>query len=96
MMSGALFDEAPRHHDRVRVDPGAIVGNPVVRGTGVPVPTVLDRFAVGLDLEDRIETYPSLTEEGVSTSLRSATVRMDGENIVPAFSPRPRVAARRA
>lgn len=91
-----LLDEEPRRHDRISVDPAVMVGKPVVKGTRIPVSTVLDQLAVELDLRDLFAAYPGLTEEDVRACLRYAADLIDGENIVPAFAPRPRVTARRA
>lgn len=91
-----LLDDEPRHYDRISVNPNVMVGKPVVKGTRIPVYAVLDQLSVELDLKDLFEAYPSLTEEDVRACLRYAADLIDGENVVPAYAPRSRVAARRA
>lgn len=91
-----LLDEEPRHYDRISVNPNVMVGKPVVKGARIPVYAVLDQLSVKLDLQDLFEAYPSLTEEDVRACLRYAADLIDGENVVPAYMPRSRVAADRA
>jgi uncharacterized protein (DUF433 family) len=46
-------------------DPGICGGEPVVRSTRVPVRTVLASLAEGASIQEILEDFPSLTEEGV-------------------------------
>lgn len=46
-------------------DPGICGGEPVVRSTRVPVRTVLASLAEGSTVEQILEDFPTLTEEGV-------------------------------
>ena len=86
-----LLDDEPRHHDRIAVNPAVMVGKPVVKGTRIPVAVVLDQLSVELDLRDLFAAYPDLTEEDVRACLRYAADVLDGEDIVPAFVPQPRL-----
>ena len=91
-----LLDDEPRHHNRIAVNPAVMVGKPVVKGTRIPVALVLRHLAGNLDLQDLFEAYPRLTEQDVQACLRYAADLMDGEEIVPAFMPRRRMASSRA
>ena len=95
MIDDLLDDEGPRHYDRISVNPNVMVGKPVVKGTRIPVYAVLDQLAVELDLDDLFGAYPGLTEEDVRACLRYAADLIDGEDVVPAYTPRTRVAATR-
>jgi uncharacterized protein (DUF433 family) len=46
-------------------DPQICGGEPVIRSTRVPVRTVLSSLAEGATVEEILEDFPSLTEEGV-------------------------------
>ena len=46
-------------------DPQICGGEPVVRSTRVPVRTVLASLAEGATVEEILEDFPSLTEEGI-------------------------------
>ena len=96
MIDDLLDDEEPRQYDRISVNPNVMVGKPVVKGTRIPVYAVLDQLSGELDLRDRVGGYPSLTDEDVRACLRYAADLIDGEDVVPAFAPRRRIAARRA
>lgn len=83
------------YHDRIAVDPAVMVGKPVVKGTRIPVAAVLQHLAMALDVRDLFEAYPRLTEEDVRGCLRYAADMLEGEETVPGYAPRPRVAAGR-
>ena len=95
-MIDVLLDEEPRRYDRISVNPNVMVGKPVVKGTRIPVSLVLRHLSGTLDLADLYDAYPSLTEEDVRASLRYAADLMEGEEVVPAFVPRRRLASSRA
>ena len=46
-------------------DPGVCGGQPVIRGTRVPLRTILGSLAEGDTVEQIIKSFPSLTEEMV-------------------------------
>jgi uncharacterized protein (DUF433 family) len=49
----------------ISVDPAVCHGQPCVRGTRVGVTVVLDALAAGLDTDEILGHYPTLTAEGV-------------------------------
>jgi uncharacterized protein (DUF433 family) len=46
-------------------DPQICGGEPVIRSTRVPVRTILASLAEGATVEEILEDFPSLTEEGI-------------------------------
>ena len=62
---------------RIISDPGIMTGKPVIRGTRIPVETVLAHLAENPDIDDLLEAYPRLTVEDVQACLEFAaqTVR---------------------
>jgi len=52
----------------IRVDPSVRFGKPVIRGTRVPVDTVVARVASGMSIEEMAEEY-GITEKDVSNAL---------------------------
>lgn len=90
------MDDETAYHERIATDPNVMVGKPVVQGTRIPVSAVLRQLAVALDLRDLFEAYPRLTEEDVRACLAYAADLLEGEEILPAFAPRRRVASGRA
>lgn len=51
------------YDDLVTSDPGICGGQPVIRGTRVPLRTVLGSVADGDSVEEIVRSFPSLTEE---------------------------------
>ncbi|MFN8525430.1 MAG: DUF433 domain-containing protein [Chloroflexota bacterium] len=71
---------SPRDARIVR-DPAVMVGEPVVRGTRIPVERVLAHLADNLDLQDLFAAFPRLTAEDVRACLayaRDAVVGVPG------------------
>lgn len=56
---------------RAAVDPGATEGDPVIRGTSVPV-YVIAGLARGQTVEEILEDYPSLTRKQVEAAIEYA------------------------
>ena len=91
-MRVGMDEQATKAYDRIVVDPSIMVGKPVVAGTRIPVAVVLRHLALNLDLQDLFAAYPRLTEPDVQACLRYAADLLEGEETVPAFVPRSRVA----
>ena len=70
-------------------DPAICGGAPVLRGTRVPLKTVLASIAVGDNVEEIIADFPTLTPEAVKAAIVFAAASAE-EDIPP--SPFPRVA----
>ena len=58
--------------DYITVDPEVCHGKACISGTRVPVATVLDNLADGLDAEEIARSYPSVSREAVRAVLRCA------------------------
>lgn len=57
---------------RITVDPHKMGGVPCIRGLRIPVATVVDLFANGLDREEILRYYPDLEPEDIDEALRFA------------------------
>jgi uncharacterized protein (DUF433 family) len=66
-------------HERIAQDPAVMVGKPVIRGTRIPVESILDWLSGNLDLNELFAAYPRLTVEDVQAALAFArdAVRAD-------------------
>ena len=53
------------YDDLIASDPGVCGGQPVIRGTRVPLRTVLGSLADGDSIEQIVNSFPSLTEQAV-------------------------------
>ena len=55
--------------DHITVDPRICHGKACIAGTRVPVTTVLDNLASGLNADQIVRSYPSLTRESILAAL---------------------------
>ncbi len=55
--------------DHITVDPEICHGKACFSGTRVLVTTVLDNLAAGLDVDDVVASYPSVSREAVRAAL---------------------------
>jgi len=60
-------------------DPGILGGQPVFRGTRLPVATLFEYLADGLTLDYYLETFPSVTRELAVAVLRYGQLRIAQE-----------------
>ena len=57
-------------NDHIEINPLICHGNPVIRGTRVPVSQILGALAGGDSIDMVLEDYPSLSSEDVYAALR--------------------------
>ncbi len=58
--------------DRITVDPGVMVGKPVIKGTRITVEFILELFETGWTLDEVLEGYQHLTRDDVLACLAYA------------------------
>lgn len=58
--------------DRITVNPNQMGGVPCLRGLRIPVATVVDMVADGMDLAEILQAYPDLQKEDIAEALRYA------------------------
>ncbi|OHE12046.1 MAG: antitoxin, partial [Sulfurimonas sp. RIFOXYB2_FULL_37_5] len=59
-------------------------GKPVIKGTRIPVDTVIKLIAQGMKIEDILEDYPNLTKEDIKAALLYSAEVVSGEVVLPA------------
>lgn len=69
-----------RNH--IVVDPGILLGKPIVKGTRVSVEFLLDRFADGWGYGNILAAYPHLTREQVQAAAAFAAELFKGQRSV--------------
>src|SRR5262245_31291336 len=62
-------DQITAYNDRVISDPRVLGGQPIVKGTRIPVEIVLEQLALDPDLNELFLDYPRLTREDVQACL---------------------------
>ena len=73
--------------DHIRVDPGVLVGKPVVKGTRIAVELVVELMANGWTQEQILESYPQLTAEDIRACLAYASEVLHSERVYPLKTP---------
>ena len=64
----------------IAVDPEAMAGKPVLRGTRISVDAIIRRLAAGMSLSDILSDYPHLQPEDVKDALEYGARVMSGED----------------
>ncbi len=62
-------------------DPGIAGGEPIFRGTRVPVTTLFDYIEDGYGLNEILENFPTFDRKGVLTVLREAQSMVVGQDL---------------
>jgi uncharacterized protein (DUF433 family) len=57
--------------ERIVIDPGIMVGKPVIRGTRIPVELIVQMLGQGISEEEILEEYPRLHAEDIRAALGS-------------------------
>jgi uncharacterized protein (DUF433 family) len=58
--------------DRIEVNPEIMLGQPVIKGTRLPVYVIVEAVAEGNTQEELLEAYPFLTAKDTQQALRYA------------------------
>lgn len=69
-------------HERIEIDPGVMLGKPVIRGTRVTVELVLRKLADGASESDLLDAYPRLTRDDIHAAMRFAADTLAHEDVV--------------
>ncbi|MBI2664600.1 DUF433 domain-containing protein [Candidatus Woesearchaeota archaeon] len=68
---------------RITVNPKIMVGKPVIRGTRIPVDTIIRQVAEGMKVDEILEDYPQLTKEDITAALMYGADIVSGESVMP-------------
>lgn len=61
-----------RYGDFITQEPGICGGQPVIKGTRVPLRTVLASLAQGSTIEELLREFPTLSEQAVKAAIAFA------------------------
>jgi uncharacterized protein (DUF433 family) len=67
--------------DRIVIDPGILVGKPVVKGTRLAVEFIIDLLAQGWPEAEILRNYPGLTREDIQACLAYAGIVLKTERV---------------
>ena len=68
--------------ERITVDPEICHGKACIKGTRIMVTVILDNLAAGINREEILTSYPSLTDEDIRASIAYAA-ELAKERILP-------------
>ncbi len=72
-----------RWQDRVAIDPEIHHGDPCIKGTRIPVATVVGSLADGMSYDEIRDAYPQLANEDIYAALAYAAEVMRQEIVLP-------------
>jgi uncharacterized protein (DUF433 family) len=67
--------------DRIVVDPGVLVGKPIIKGTRLAVEFIIDLLAQGWDEAEILRNYPGLTRQDIQACLAYAGMVLKTEKV---------------
>lgn len=68
--------------DKISVNPSICHGKPCIKGTRVMVSVILDNLADGLNPDEIIREYPSLTPEAIGAAQAFAAWLTNEEDVI--------------
>ncbi len=71
-------------HDRIVWNPKIMSGKPVIKGTRIPVETILRWLGKGETIEKLLDEYPTLTREDIHAAQTFAADLIADERLVTA------------
>jgi len=69
--------------DCIEINPAVMMGKPVVRGTRIPVETILEKLAAGETEEQLLAEHPRLTRDAIHAALAYAAQALRADVVYP-------------
>ena len=69
-------------HERIEINPQIMGGKPVIRGTRIPVETVLRKLGAGMTFDAILADHPRLTRDDVLAAQAFAADYLADEDLV--------------
>lgn len=69
-------------HERIEINPQIMGGKPVVRGTRVPVETVLRKLGAGMTFDAILADHPRLTRDDILAAQAFAADYIADEDLI--------------
>ena len=67
----------------IQSNPAIMMGKPVIAGTRIPVELILEKFAAGETVDQLLDVYPRLTEEGIRAAFLFVAQALRADVIYP-------------
>jgi uncharacterized protein (DUF433 family) len=78
----AKHSEAVMAHERIEINPQIMGGKPVIRGTRLPVETVLRKLGAGMTFDAILADHPRLTRDDILAAQAFAADYLADEDLV--------------
>lgn len=69
-------------HERIEINPQIMGGKPVIRGTRIPVETVLRKLGAGMTFDAILADHPRLTRDDILAAQAFAADYLADEDLV--------------
>ena len=69
-------------HTRIETNPDIMGGKPVIKGTRVPVETILRKLGAGVPLDDILADHPRVTRDDVLAAQAFAADYLADEDVI--------------
>jgi uncharacterized protein (DUF433 family) len=69
-------------HDRIVMNPEIMGGKPTIRGTRIPVETILRKLGAGMAIDEILADHPRLTAEDIRAAQAFAADYIADEELV--------------
>lgn len=69
----------------INIDPEVLGGQPVFKGTRVPVETLFDHLETGVSLDEFLEDFPTVSKEQAVATLEIANKFLTSKNLVKLY-----------
>jgi uncharacterized protein (DUF433 family) len=64
--------------DRIEINPDVMLGEPVIRGTRIPVELILRKLSEGATEADLLDAYPRLTRADIVKLYKGSSTKSPG------------------
>ena len=71
--------------DLINIDPEVLGGQPVFKGTRVPIETLFDHLEAGESVDDFLDQFPSISKQQAVSVLEIAGKLMSSKNVVKLY-----------
>jgi uncharacterized protein (DUF433 family) len=71
--------------DLINIDPEVLGGQPVFKGTRVPIETLFDHLEAGESIADFLDQFPSVSKQQAIAVLEIAGKLMSSKNVVKLY-----------
>ena len=71
--------------DIISIDPEVLSGQPVFKGTRVPVESLFDHLEAGVSLDEFLDDFPSVSKQQAIAALEIANKLLTSKNIAKLY-----------